>query len=149
MSRLPEYQLAWSLNQHLKVDFRKLPELMVYHPKKAESLPHTLYSWTSPNAIDYFLITSLEKTSALSSETFLLIEKRERRETVEQFIEKIAASDFIFSVEEITPSKHRQLTEQLNNIAIDMEERLDALKKEPKYYLKNVLPFETAKIQAF
>ena len=141
-SQLPVYQLALFLNNRLKVDFRKLPELMVYHPKKTEQLPHSLYGWSSPNAIDYFLVTFLEQPISLSSETFLLVEKRERRETVEQLIEKIAAFDFIFSVEEIpfktpkTTPKQRQIVEHLHNITIDMESHLDTLKKEPKYYLQ-------------
>ena len=129
------HQLAWSLNHHLKVDFRKMADLMVYYPKKGESLPHNLYGWSSPNAINYFLITSPEKTNSLSSETFLLIEKRERKETVDHFIEKAASSEFIFSVEEIsldkpaTTPKQKQRVEQLCNIAIDMEERFDTFSK--------------------
>jgi len=140
-SRLPDYQLAWSLNQYLKVDFRKLPDLSVNYPKKGKDLHYTFYGWSSPNAIDYFLVTSPEKSATLSEETLLLIEQRERQETVKYFIEKIAASDFIFFIEEISfdkpkTSKQKQLVEQLNNIAIDMEEYLDKLKEKPKYYLQ-------------
>jgi hypothetical protein len=139
-SRLPDYQLAWALNNHLKVDFRKLPDLEVFHQKKEEDLLHTLFGWSSPNAIDYFLITSSKKPDSLSAETFLLIEKRERKETVDRFIEKASASEFIFSIEEIsfdkpaaTP-KQKQLMKHLDNIAIDIEKHLDTLKKAPKYH---------------
>jgi hypothetical protein len=139
-SRLPDYQLAWALNNYAKVGFRKLPEVMVYDPKKTESVPYTLYSWTSPNAIDYFLVTSLNKPAALSSETLLLIEKRERKETVERFVEKVSSFEFVFYIEKIsfdaptTTPKQRQLIEHLNNISIDLEPHLDKLKENPKYY---------------
>jgi len=143
-SQLPDYQLAWSLNNGMKVDFRKLPELMVYDPKKTESSPYSLYSWSSPNAIDYFLVAPLEKSAALSSETFLLIEKREQRETVNRFIEKISTFAFIFSIEEISLdalpakiAKQRQRIEHLNNIAIDLEQHLNKL----KYESHRKLPF--------
>ena len=142
-SQLADYQFAWSLNNGMRVDFRKLPELPVYDPKKAESSPYNLYRWSSPNALDYFLVAPLEKPTALSSETFLLIEKRERRENVNRFIEKTSAFGFVFSIEEITldaPSakiaKHRQRIEHLNNIAIDLEQHLDALKKTRNTTLK-------------
>jgi hypothetical protein len=134
-----DYQFAWALNNQAKVGFRKLPDLTVYDPKKTDPVPYTLYGWTSTNAIDYFLITSLEKPTALSSETFLLIEKRERKETVERFIEKISSFDFVFSLEEIssntlpTTPKRRQFLEQLNNTSIDMEAYLDKLRTPPKY----------------
>ena len=137
-SQLPVYQLTLFLNNRLKVGFRKLPDLMVFHPKKTERLPHSFYGWSSPNAIDYFLVTSSEKSAALSSDTLLLIEKRERKETVDRFIEKIASFEFIFSVKEIpfnaptTTPKQRQLVEQLSNITIDIEEHLDALNKKPE-----------------
>jgi hypothetical protein len=132
-SQVHDYQLAWSLNSHLKVDFRKLPELMVFQPKKPEKLPHSLYRWTSSNAVDYFLITSLNEPIFLSAETFLLVEKREHKETVDRLVEKISSFDFIFSIEELfdtptTTSKQRQFVEQLNNIAISMEEYFNALK---------------------
>jgi hypothetical protein len=140
-SRLPDYQLAWSLNNHLKVDFRKLPDLMVFHPKKDEQLPHTLYGWTSSNAIEYFLVTTLNEPTSLSAETFLLIEKRERKEAVDRFIEKASSCEFIFFIEEIsfsTPTKilKKHLVEQFNNIAIDLEKHLDALKEAPKYHFQ-------------
>jgi hypothetical protein len=141
-SRLPEHQLAWSLNSHLRLNFRKLSDLMVFHPKKTERIPHSLFCWSSPNAIDYFLVTSSEKSTSLLSETFLLVEKRERRATVEQLVEKISPFEFIFSIEEIpfktpaTTPKQRNIIDQLSNIAIDMEEHLDTLRKEQKYYLK-------------
>ena len=142
-SRLPEHELAWQLNNHLKLGFRRLlPDLEVFHPKKAEGVPHSLFEWSSSNAIDYFLVTSSEKSAALLSETFLLAEKRERRETVDRLIEKIASFDFIFSIEEIsydmpaTTPKQRQFVKHLHNIAIDMEKHLDSVKKEQKYYLQ-------------
>lgn len=137
-SQLPDYQLAWSLNNHLKIDFRKLPELLVFHSEQGKQLPYTLYGWRSSNDIGYFLVTSLEKSAPLSVKTFLLIEKRERRETMEHFIEKAAASDFIFSIEEVsfnkpkTP-KQKQLVEHLTNIVIDMESHLDKLEKKHEY----------------
>jgi hypothetical protein len=93
--------------------------------------------------IDYFLVTPLEKTTSMLSGTFLLIENRERRETVERFIEKTSVFEFIFSIEEITfntpasTPKQRQLLEQLNNIAIDIEPHIDKLKKVKN--IKNIL----------
>jgi hypothetical protein len=127
-SRLPDYQLVWALNNHLKVDFRKLPDLMVFHPKKTERLPHTLFGWTSSNAINYFLVASLKKPVTLSTETFLLIEKRERKETVSRFVEKASSCEAIVFIEEISPDMPtkrltKQLVEQLSNIAIDIEEQ--------------------------
>jgi len=127
-----DYQLALSLNRQLHVEFKRLPELMAFHPTKKETLPHTLYGWISSNGINYFLIISSEKSSTLLSEAFLLIEKREHKESVERLIEKIAAFDFIFSVEKIT-AKQRQLAEQLNHLAIDLEEHFDNLNKTLKY----------------
>jgi len=141
-SQLPAYQFAWSLNNALKVGFKKLPDLKVFHPKKTEGIPHSLFEWRSPNAIDYFLVTSSEKSTPLLSETFLLVEKREHRETIDRLIEKIASFDFIFSIEEIpfkttpTTPKQQQFIKHLHNITIDMEKHLDTLKKELKYYLQ-------------
>ena len=142
-SRLPEHELARQLNNHLKLGFRRLlPDLKVFHPKKTEGVPHSLFEWSSSNAIDYFLVTSSEKADSLLSETFLFVEKREHRTTVDRLIEKIASFDFVFTTEEIpfkTPKqtpKQRKLMEHLHNIAIDMETHLDTLKKELKYYLQ-------------
>ena len=132
-SQMPDYQLAWSLNQQLNVNFRKLQELTAFNPKKKETLPHTLYNRSSSNGINYFLVISPEKSTTLLSETFLLIEKRERKESVERLIEKIATFDFIFSAEKIT-SKQRQLAEQLNHIVFDLEEHFDTLNETPKYH---------------
>ena len=138
-SRLLDYQFSWALNNHAKVNFKKLQELKVYQPKTAEYLPYSLYGWVSPNAIDYFLITSLEKSEMLSSETFLLIEKRERKETVDRFIEKMSSSEFVFSIEaissniSITTPKQRHFVEQINNISFDLELHLGKLREKPKY----------------
>ena len=127
-----DYQLALSLNRHLNVGFKRLQELTAFNPKKKMEMPHTLYSWTSPNEINHFLVVSPVKAPSLLSEILLLIEKKERRESVERLIEKIAAFDFIFSAEEIT-AKQQQLAEQLNHIVFDLEEHFDNLNKPPKY----------------
>ena len=127
-----DYQLAWSLNLNLNVKFRMIQELTAFNPKKKTELPHTLYCWTSPTKINYFLVVSPEKTPSLLSEMLLLIERKEHRENVERMIEKISAFDFIFFAEEIT-SKQQQLAEQLNHIVFDLEEHFDKLNKHPKY----------------
>jgi len=138
-SQLSDFQLAWAINNKAKVNFRKLPDLMVYQPKTAEYLPHSIFEWISTNAIDYFLITSSEKQNILTAETFLLVEKREHKDAVKRFIEKASSFDFIFSIEEIsfnTPSttpKQRKLIDYLNDISIDMEPYLDKLREKPKY----------------
>lgn len=133
MSPLADYQFAWLMNSTFGYDFRRLPNLKVYNPKKNAFEDHAFFEWVRMEQIAYYLIHPYISQDSLMPIYYFFIQSYERQESIDLLVNKlqeipdIVSSDSIFigALEEL-PARYQTTSfknriQSIHNILYDLE----------------------------
>ncbi|MDR0364738.1 MAG: hypothetical protein LBH92_06965 [Bacteroidales bacterium] len=135
-SNLPDYKLAWSLNEKLDAKFDRVEALEVFDEQKNAMSELPLFMWNPYETVSYFLCQP-SAANSLFNPALIIIQGSEKEENINSFIARIEAlTEFVSFVETIPLStnsrnkKQKDYIKSINNLISELEIHAVSLKKE-------------------